>query len=562
LAALEFGVIGDDYVWLTRGDVFSLTRFYDAEGNPKNQTIQAFSGRQSFSTAPVPRNEKYNQMAAHYAEAGVPNTTLAAVGTISALYYDAGLMVCDMFLQAERKGLLTQNNSYSNIHPSTWMEMMVNASFLGASGHVSLSESGDRIQNVIALSNFIAENVTWVRVGNLYLDNRTIDYYNEVTWFDGTTDIPDLDIRPPYAYWSCHDRESGYDPTGKTISIHTPDGSNVDDIDSTYRCDGFVDCQNLSDESGGCLTDYMVMYIVFGIITGVLILILLLFFLFTLVFGFVTRRIRVQACSPIFLLLILGSCFFGYVSVFAWFGKAHPVACGFQPWLLGLGAVGMISALIAKTFRVWRVFAIPFKRVQIRDWELLIFWVVLVVPAIVILILWTIISTPTAKMKEIQGEDHYVCATGGFTEEPGGLVFFFILVAYEGILLLFGAFLTIVTRNVPVMFNESILLGISIYNLVFLAVVVIPVYMVLLTISPFAAWIVRTVAVLYAFTATLWIQFLPKVIGVIVIDKCRRVALSPKMVQISGSSSSMIGGSSQSLKTKTNTGDNQSLSDS
>merc|ERR1712084_209304 len=97
---------------------------------------------------------------------------------------------------------------------------------------------------------------------------------------------------------------------------------------------------------------------------------------------------------------------------------------------------------------------------------------------------------------------------------------------WTGGLLLFGAFLSIVTRNIPSFFNESKLVAISIYNLGILAIVVIPVFLVLQEFNPFAAWIIRTVAILYAFAATLALQFVPKIFGMIVLDRGRDVNLN------------------------------------
>jgi hypothetical protein len=232
------------------------------------------------------------------------------------------------------------------------------------------------------------------------------------------------------------------------------------------------------------------------------------------------RRQRVSAASPLFLLVIIISGIVGYCSTFAWYGKPNSVACGFQPWLLGLSVVSMIGALSAKTFRIWRIFKSPFKQVVITDLELLILWVIVMVPAIIILALWTLISTPTASMVERQGIDHYVCTTGGFSGYPGGYVFFGIFVAYLVLVVGFATFLSVVTRNVPTLFNESKLVAVSIYNITILGVVVIPTVLVVQEFQPFIAWIIRTVAVLYGFTATLWLQFLPQIFGLVVFDHC------------------------------------------
>jgi hypothetical protein len=57
------------------------------------------------------------------------------------------------------------------------------------------------------------------------------------------------------------------------------------------------------------------------------------------------------------------------------------------------------------------------------------------------------------------------------------------------------------------------------FNLGFLSAVIIPVFFVLRWISPFAAWIVRTLGMLYGFNSTLWINAIPKTIGLVICDK-------------------------------------------
>jgi len=235
--------------------------------------------------------------------------------------------------------------------------------------------------------------------------------------------------------------------------------------------------------------------------------------------GVVLGYRRMRTASPFFLNVLLLSVILGYCSTYAWYGKPHKVACAFQPWLLGLSSISMIACLAVKNLRIWRIFKFPLKKTKITNAELLIFWLIVMIPAIIILILWTIISTPTAGMEERKDEDHYVCKTGGFTGSPGGLIFFFILVGYTALVLVFAAIISILIRNVPSQFSEVRLLTISIYNLGFLSVVIIPVYLVVQPFNPFIAWILRTSAILYAFTATLFIQFVPIIIGIFLIDK-------------------------------------------
>merc|ERR1711904_282499 len=160
-----------------------------------------------------------------------------------------------------------------------------------------------------------------------------------------------------------------------------------------------------------------------------------------------------------------------------------------------------------------------------------------------------IVSTPTAEMKEIHNEDHYICATGGFTGEPGGIVFFSIFVFYGALLVLLGIFLTVVTRKVPAQFNEGKLMAICIYNLAFFMVVIIPVFMVIQEYNAYIAWIIRTCAIIYGFTATLVVQFVPPLFGIIVIDKCKNV----KVFRSQLNSSSALNGKSTSDDTPSQT---------
>merc|ERR1712232_388909 len=232
---------------------------------------------------------------------------------------------------------------------------------------------------------------------------------------------------------------------------------------------------------------------------------------------------RLKAVSPLFLIIMLISFVIGFSSLYAFFGKPHPVACAFQPWLLGLPSISMIAALTVKNYRIWRIFLSPLKRTRISDTHLFVLWSALMIPAVFIVVLWTIVSTPTAKMEERSEKDHYVCATGGFTGAPGGIVFFSIFVAYAAIVLVTGAVISFLSRNVPSGYNESKLLTISIYNLGFLSIVIIPVFLVVNPFNPFIAWILRTCARLYAFTATMVLQFLPQLVGIFIIDKGRNV---------------------------------------
>merc|ERR1711862_182972 len=82
----------------------------------------------------------------------------------------------------------------------------------------------------------------------------------------------DLGVLPEFDYWSCDDKESGTDVTGKTINLEKPDGDDINFIDGDYECDQYIDCQNMSDEGYQCTPSFTVAFVVVGILTGILIL--------------------------------------------------------------------------------------------------------------------------------------------------------------------------------------------------------------------------------------------------------------------------------------------------
>ena len=381
-----------------------------------------------------------------------------------------------------------------------WTQAIRNVTYDSIKTTISFTPEGNRnigIQLLYAEPDGFerGEDVLFLPYAEIDIDG-VLTQVDDIIWFSNTTEIPDLDIRPPFGYWSCDDGEEGYDETGKTISLHTPDGSDIDDIDIVYHCDLFIDCHNLADETKDCATNYTILYIVFGIVTVLLMMVDILLIVFVIVFGTCMKYQRVRVRSPYFLLILLVSILIGYASVFAFYGKPHPVACGFQAWLLGLPVISMIAVLSSKNFRVYRIFRFPLKRVKVTNGEVFLLWLCAMIPALIILTIWMIVSTPTARMEERDGEEHYICTTGGFTGEPGGIIFFSIFVAYSAIILLIGAVVSILARNIPSSFNETKLLTISIYNLGFLAAVIIPVFLVVQPFNPFIAWILRTVAVL------------------------------------------------------------------
>jgi hypothetical protein len=93
-------------------------------------------------------------------------------------------------------------------------------------------------------------------------------FVNSTQFYGGSETVPDLDVQPPFKYWSCYDKKEKTDPTGKTVQLESPGGNDPNNIKDYYICDQFIDCDNMSDEGLNCTPSYIAVFIAFGIITG------------------------------------------------------------------------------------------------------------------------------------------------------------------------------------------------------------------------------------------------------------------------------------------------------
>lgn len=456
-------------------------------------------------------------------------------------YYDAAIMYVQAIID-----LLVLGQTI------TWQSIIAaqkNITFEGLTGPVRMINEGHERLAFYDIVNLRSDSLEsgftdFVRIGNCSevvdlesdrpgnYDAREFDFDFKPQFRFGSFDLPDLDVRNPLEYWSCEDREKKTDETGKSVRLDKPDGKDAKNIDIDYHCDQFLDCYNMSDE-WGCDVSFPVVFIVYGIFISVGILLALFCLIFTCVFGFCIKRKRVRAASPTFLIVICLAVIMGYGGLFAFFGQPHTVSCNFRIWFLAVAVITAISALLVKSFRVWRLYRSPTEIKALKDWQLVIFVILSIVPVLILLVLWTGLATPTAMLQEASdNRDHLLCSYGSVAGMAGFYVFFFAIVAYLGLFLLFGVFLSIATRNVVSTFNESRLIAISIYNITFSSIVAIPIVFVLKENEPLITWIVLVTAFMYGFTATLLLQFFPKVWGIVIKD---RLAKDPS-TQSGGSS--------------------------
>ena len=522
--SMEYGLVGEKYVWICFDGCANPYTFINVVTHttyePTRLLMQGVWGINQVGYS-GPQYEELAKQVLEMDKTIFPVDSLVPTLVFQYIYDGVYFIATALHRMIEENGI---SHSGKIMNMERFNQILRNTTIDGVTGVIQLTPEGDRLP-AYDIVNLQSNNSYFSIVGR-WSEDKGIIIDKEYEFYGGSKLIPDIDVRPPFAYWNCPASRREVDLTGKSVALYTPDSDHSNsNISIDYYCDEYIDCSNISDEGGGCATNYVGLFIAFGICTGVLILVAILFLIITIIFGLILRWKRFISASPVFLIIIIISCIMGYAAVYAFTGRATKVGCAFRPWLLCLSINSMVVALCAKTFRIWRIFRSPFRRKVIGDLELLFLWFIMILPAIIILILWTIIATPTAQRITVDGMDHYDCKSGGFSGMVGGYVFFAIILGYTFLVLIFGAFLSFVTRDVPALFNESKLISISIYHLVFLAIVVIPVDLVIKSVSPYSAWIIRSTGILYAFTATLFIQFIPKILAVIVVDRCKNTPI-------------------------------------
>eukprot|EP01094_Clydonella_sp_ATCC50884_P001474 TRINITY_DN11099_c0_g1_i1.p1 TRINITY_DN11099_c0_g1~~TRINITY_DN11099_c0_g1_i1.p1 ORF type:complete len:1054 (+),score=291.64 TRINITY_DN11099_c0_g1_i1:135-3164(+) len=425
--------------------------------------------------------------------------------------------------------------NFTGVDIESVLDYMRASSFTGVTGPINLGGSSDN-SDVFQVYNYrYRVNATrgFKPIGTFYGDrlrallaggNETVsvslsgtdvfEMDENVVFFDGTTSIPDLDVRNEFTYWDCEARELRTDKTGKSVRLDEP-GRKAEYLDEKYECDGYIDCYNMSDEFE-CTASLPVGFIVVGVLVAVLLLLLVILLLAVLVLWLVKKETRVRKASPALNVLIILASILVVISVFTVFGQPHDVSCVFQPWAMIVPMSLLIGALCVRPVAIYHHFRFP-THTEFSDWLTVLITLLHTIPVIFLLVLWMIIATPSATLDEANGDYHHVCGSNGFTGPIGGIVIFVLILAYEGIVLLVCAFISILARKVVVPFNESRVVATAIYNILLAGAIAIPLYFVLSD-NNVARWSVLVGVMLYIPVSTIVILYVPKVYAILWID--------------------------------------------
>ncbi|KAI8996154.1 periplasmic binding protein-like I [Gaertneriomyces semiglobifer] len=216
----------------------------------------------------------------------------------------------------------------------------------------------------------------------------------------------------------------------------------------------------------------------------------------------------IKATSPLFNLVTLSGIVLAYAALICMVQKPSMFTCNFGLVGLWTGFALVFGPLSAKTWRVYRIF--DNARAlggSLTNRNLLAFTTIVVSLELLFLIIWIAISpySPTLTMSTDYQTSMWQCKSTDRIQSTMQIV----LIAYNGVILAFTAYVSYKSRGASSRFNESTYIAFCIYNvIVACGIGVIVIFMGDLSYG--ARWHLQNVVVLVAITVCLLALFVPK----------------------------------------------------
>jgi ABC-type branched-subunit amino acid transport system substrate-binding protein len=180
--------------------------------------------------------------------------------------------------------------------------------------------------------------------------------------------------------------------------------------------------------------------------------------------------IYLQRMSPIirsstweFLIVMLIGSILGFGSVFTWIGRPEAWICGLRIWIPPIAFILIIAPLLAKTWRLHRIFTLRDLRttsIRLSLLSMIVFTLVLV--QIIICIFWISMGTvkPVIENDKSDKTVAYVLCGSNLANRVASYVTY----GYLGTLTIVCSYLAFRVRKLPKDFNESAWIGRTSYN--------------------------------------------------------------------------------------------------
>jgi len=178
----------------------------------------------------------------------------------------------------------------------------------------------------------------------------------------------------------------------------------------------------------------------------------------------------IRMASPIFCEFILAGCIIALCTIYFLTGEPTTNICRARAWFFCLGFSLAFAALFAKTWRIHKIYlsAMDFQNKPISPVQLMGIMALAMAPTIILLALWSgIHPLGPETIEDDTNSDKLILQC----QSDNQWVWQGCLIAVNGILVLYSCYVTIITRKIRLMFNESRYIGLAIYNVAVFATV-------------------------------------------------------------------------------------------
>jgi len=171
--------------------------------------------------------------------------------------------------------------------------------------------------------------------------------------------------------------------------------------------------------------------------------------------------IEIRRSSPLFLITMLIGIILAFCSILTFIGKPTKFICILRPYVLVLTFGLTFFSLLLKTFRIKVIF--DKVNIQVKDSNLILYLCILIGFQLILVTIWSITAGMTPEVKQVSKEMHYyVCQNN----KDLGSYIQLALIILNGLTLVYGCYLAYKVKNVYSEYNESKVIGLSIYGIV------------------------------------------------------------------------------------------------
>ncbi len=282
---------------------------------------------------------------------------------------------------------------------------------------------------------------------------------------------------------------------------------------------------------------------------------------FSFLFWYYKDEKVVKKTSPFFSQLILIGIDLCLISQIFWAVDQTGFTCFVKVWLLAIGFGLIMGNLLAKTYRIFKIFTnVDVSQVIIQDTDLLKFSVVILAIEVALLCVYCFASgTPRPVFIQSTSDSLLLiiqCSVpSGFVQTFGQIS----LLVFNGLLILCGVIIAYVSRHVESSFNESKYIAITVYIYLLVIIILLPLYYTAgdSGSSVNRQYILRSISVIAAMYFTLVALFVPKIMNIYRTKKeaarKRRLSATSRDTESQGRIRSQYGGPSRASATEQDT---------